>query len=1146
MKNIFILSVLLLLSISTWAQVRTELITQEKNLGIITSIEYSPNGKYIASGSDKDNSIKIWDVQTGKLIGTLKGHTSHINDFDFSPNGLALASAAQDKKLYIWDLEQWTIKDSVAHKSSIKHVKYMSDLDLYFSDNHGAVHFTNLTSTNQAYDYKGHIQDLTTNSTQVIVAVGKEIHILKDGADRTISHNAEVVAIKVNDQSIVVADKKGMIAIYSLEGTKDMEFKAHDKSISAFDVDFVGKQVVTTSADKTTKIWSLKGTEVSTELNYGEEKAPEEIKAVKFSPDGNTLASSAFTHSIIQTTKSKDNSIKIWNVETGRIYKELKGAVNPIQTFCFHHSQNILYTVQSDMLSVWDLDFGERGVEVELHEREIIKESVAAKVDKNVGNGKALKGFKKLKGLATGTIGIGDLGAKEKAKGQTGKLAAAAARKRFISTDRIYVSNSGNQLITQFLKDEIRLYEFTDNVPLHLKRIETHQETRVNDISIDPTDKYFALAGSGDHAITIVNLETGNYVRTLSTEKADAEKGDFMECRALSFDTKGNRLSALFNTGLIMVWDVATWERLFRVDLKGGLSKHAFLNYTKDGKYFSVPSLLGVLQVDATLLVPLTTKQPKIKGKPMLTHNASDYIVSVEGDHLNFLNVVANTTVSSINLSTDLITSIEFNQFGFLGVGLKTGELILLDPETGKERFTMVSSGENAIFKTDENYYKITKEGAALVTFRVGHEAFPFEQFDAKFNRPDLVLKAMKSNEEGLINLYHNAYKKRLSKLGVKESDLGEDMLLPESKVLNAKSIPLITAESQIKLAVESIEHTHNLKQFNVWVNDVPVYGSAGKAITGKNVKTEVNVQLVSGINKIQVSCINSKGFESLKHTFDVDCTVKSKSDLYVVTVGTSAYKNSDFNLNYAAKDANDIAALFESKKGQYENVHRKTLTDADVLKGNFADLKKFLIGAKVNDVVIVFIAGHGVLDSKLDYYYGTHNIDFTNPAADGLKYNNIEAILDGIKPLKKILIMDTCHSGEVEEEEVEAADAPVESTDVVFRAVGPGLKQKEGASPTRMMNELFNDLRRGTGSTVIASAGGAEYAMESDSWKNGLFTYCFIDGLKNNKADLNSDGKIMLSELQTYVRGEVLKLSNGAQEPTTRIQNIALDYQVW
>jgi uncharacterized caspase-like protein len=195
---------------------------------------------------------------------------------------------------------------------------------------------------------------------------------------------------------------------------------------------------------------------------------------------------------------------------------------------------------------------------------------------------------------------------------------------------------------------------------------------------------------------------------------------------------------------------------------------------------------------------------------------------------------------------------------------------------------------------------------------------------------------------------------------------------------------------------------------------------------------------------------------------------------------------------------------------------------------------------------VIVFIAGHGVLDSKLDYYYGTHNIDFTNPAADGLKYNNIEAILDGIKPLKKILIMDTCHSGEVEEEEVEAADAPMESTDVVFRAVGPGLKQKEGASPTRMMNELFNDLRRGTGSTVIASAGGAEYAMESDSWKNGLFTYCFIDGLKNNKADLNSDGKIMLSELQTYVRGEVLKLSNGAQEPTTRIQNIALDYQVW
>ena len=96
------------------------------------------------------------------------------------------------------------------------------------------------------------------------------------------------------------------------------------------------------------------------------------------------------------------------------------------------------------------------------------------------------------------------------------------------------------------------------------------------------------------------------------------------------------------------------------------------------------------------------------------------------------------------------------------------------------------------------------------------------------------------------------------------------------------------------------------------------------------------------------------------------------------------------------------------------------------------------------------------------------------------------------------------------------------------------------------MMKELFTDLRRGTGTTVLSSAGGAEFAMESKDWKNGLFTYSLLFGLRNNSADLNEDGIIMLSELQLYVTDRVSKLSHGKQTPTTRIQNITLDYRIW
>src|SRR5690554_958967 len=98
---------------------------------------------------------------------------------------------------------------------------------------------------------------------------------------------------------------------------------------------------------------------------------------------------------------------------------------------------------------------------------------------------------------------------------------------------------------------------------------------------------------------------------------------------------------------------------------------------------------------------------------------------------------------------------------------------------------------------------------------------------------------------------------------------------------------------------------------------------------------------------------------------------------------------------------------------------------------------------------------------------------------------------------------MDTCHSGEVSEDEVMLADNSEEDLafeDVTFRAVGPNLREGSDtkASAGKMARLLFADIRKGTGATVISSAGGVEFAMEGEDWKNGLFTYCLLNGLTN------------------------------------------------
>ena len=206
---------------------------------------------------------------------------------------------------------------------------------------------------------------------------------------------------------------------------------------------------------------------------------------------------------------------------------------------------------------------------------------------------------------------------------------------------------------------------------------------------------------------------------------------------------------------------------------------------------------------------------------------------------------------------------------------------------------------------------------------------------------------------------------------------------------------------------------------------------------------------------------------------------------------------------------------------------------------------------ADINDVVIVFVAGHGVLDKNFDYYFASYDMDFSNPGERGIPYGAIEKLLDGIKALKKLLLIDSCHSGELDKEDIqESEEKEEEDGELIFRSVGTAVEYKDNPlglkSTNELMKSLFTDLRRGTGATVISSSGGTELSVEGGDFQNGLFTYCLIKGLKEGTADINKDKMISISELQIYIRDEVNRLSQGRQTPTSRIENNELDYRVW
>ena len=75
--------------------------TLKGHSGRVSSVAYS--GGRIASGSD-DQTIRIWDAATGELLRSIEAHESSVRSVVFGPNNL-LISGGSDEHLRVWDSE---------------------------------------------------------------------------------------------------------------------------------------------------------------------------------------------------------------------------------------------------------------------------------------------------------------------------------------------------------------------------------------------------------------------------------------------------------------------------------------------------------------------------------------------------------------------------------------------------------------------------------------------------------------------------------------------------------------------------------------------------------------------------------------------------------------------------------------------------------------------------------------------------------------------------------------------------------------------------------------------------------------------------------------------------------------------------------
>jgi len=64
----------------------------------------TPDGKRVVSAS-WDHTLKAWDLETGRVLRTLEGHSAGVSGAAVTPDGKRVVSASGDRTLRVWDLE---------------------------------------------------------------------------------------------------------------------------------------------------------------------------------------------------------------------------------------------------------------------------------------------------------------------------------------------------------------------------------------------------------------------------------------------------------------------------------------------------------------------------------------------------------------------------------------------------------------------------------------------------------------------------------------------------------------------------------------------------------------------------------------------------------------------------------------------------------------------------------------------------------------------------------------------------------------------------------------------------------------------------------------------------------------------------------
>ncbi|MCX5832560.1 MAG: caspase family protein [Deltaproteobacteria bacterium] len=651
----------------------------------INSISFSPDGKYILSGSS-DKTAKLWDVATGRELRTFAGHTDGVTSVVFSPEGKYALSASRDGTLKLWDANTGqairTFKDESRNVDCVYSVAISPDGKNALA---------------------GHQNELILWNT----ATGEKIRSVKEGGVHAIAFSADgrYAATGGGSSPLKLWDVKTWAQIRILispDLINSVAFSPNGRFVLASYWESSGNHRHVTLWDvKTGKaIWTLNPTSSGAaafspdgryvlsffdkrQLNLIETETGKEIAAflvsgddyhagpIAFSPDGRYVISGM-----------SGGIIKLWDIETQKEMRVFKGYMKKVASIAVSADGRRALSVSIDVLDkdyfvVWDIVAGKEvktfplgGNNISTHFPQAAAFSPDGKYVLsggrnlklwNVETGKEIKSFVK----EVSTIGA------------------------------VAFSPEGKQALSENVEG-IKLWDVITG-----KEIRTFSGSKHPGSVVFSPDGRYALSGSEyNTTLKLWEVSTGKGIRTFAGKH-------FTSIDSIAVSPDGRYALSGSGDRTIKLWDISTGREIRQ--FTGHADFVYAVAFSPDGKYVSSGS------ADNTV---------------------------------KFWDISTGQEVWASRHSSSVV-SIAFSPDGrYVLSGSEDGTTRFWDSATGKEiaQFISFTDGEWVVI-TPNGYFNASPNGAKHLNVRVGNNVYGIDQFYAKFYRPELVQLALAGKE---------------------------------------------------------------------------------------------------------------------------------------------------------------------------------------------------------------------------------------------------------------------------------------------------------------------------------------------------------------------------------------------------------------